>query len=430
MEPFAYQRPRTPDYRKLVLMLLAAASFSIWFFDLVPQMAPIDTGHLEGEPHVSDADFLALLDAPRSSTAPSTDAIVDEDAFDAQQSAIDEDPLLAALNSQPDPIEDSFPEFAHAGTPVTEPEPEAVDVTTAAEAEAATEATTAASENAALAVAATAAEVVPENGVVPAGGISAGMEASVQQTAFELSPSAGTLEAAPVLSPEVAAKLHEVDSMLTTGEILQAHAALSRLYWKQPELRSFIASRMEETAAEIYANRDAHFADPYVVQFGETLDSIAKQFDVPWQYLGRLNGVTPKTLQAGQKLKVLKGPFGAVVDLARFEMTVHAHGWFVRRYSIGIGRDHRTPQGEFTVQNKLENPTWYDPQGGQIEGDDPENPLGEYWLGLGDHIGIHGTIDASTIGKAASRGCIHLQDNDIAEVFQLLGVGSKVVIRE
>jgi lipoprotein-anchoring transpeptidase ErfK/SrfK len=111
-------------------------------------------------------------------------------------------------------------------------------------------------------------------------------------------------------------------------------------------------------------------------------------------------------------------------------MTVHAHGWFVRRYSIGIGRDNATPQGEFTVQNKLENPTWYDPKGGQIEGDDPANPLGEYWLGLGDHIGIHGTIDPTTIGRAASRGCIHLNDNDIAEVFQLLGVGSKVVIRE
>lgn len=426
MEPFAYQRPRTPDYRKLVLMLLAAASFSIWFFDLVPQMAPIDTGHLEGEPHVSDADFLALLETPRSSTAPAMDAIVDEEKFDSQQPEFDDDPLLAALNSQSDPIEDSFPEFGQAESSVAESKREAVDVTAAA-------LNSSAHSSAANASSAATAEsaVIPAGGVVPAGGLSPGLEAGVQQTAFDqLSPAASGLEALPVLSPEVAAKLHEVDSMLTTGEILQAHAALSRLYWKQLELRSFIASRMEETAAEIYANRDAHFADPYVVQFGETLDSIAKQFDVPWQYLGRLNGVTPKTLQAGQKLKVLKGPFGAVVDLARFEMTVHAHGWFVRRYSIGIGRDHRTPQGEFTVQNKLENPTWYDPQGGQIEGDDPENPLGEYWLGLGDHIGIHGTIDPTTIGKAASRGCIHLQDNDIAEVFQLLGVGSKVVIRE
>ena len=65
-----------------------------------------------------------------------------------------------------------------------------------------------------------------------------------------------------------------------------------------------------------------------------------------------------------------------------------------------------------------------------VDGDDPANPLGEYWLGLGDHIGIHGTIDPDSIGKASSRGCIHLADDDIAEVFQLLGVDSKVVIRD
>jgi L,D-transpeptidase ErfK/SrfK len=65
-----------------------------------------------------------------------------------------------------------------------------------------------------------------------------------------------------------------------------------------------------------------------------------------------------------------------------------------------------------------------------VEPDDPENPLGEYWLGLGNHIGIHGTNDPASIGQAASRGCIHLGDDDIAEVFGLLSPGSKVLIRK
>jgi L,D-transpeptidase ErfK/SrfK len=65
-----------------------------------------------------------------------------------------------------------------------------------------------------------------------------------------------------------------------------------------------------------------------------------------------------------------------------------------------------------------------------VEPDDPENPLGEYWIGLGNHIGIHGTNDSGTIGKAASRGCIHLGDDDIVEVFSLLSPGSKVLIRK
>ena len=75
------------------------------------------------------------------------------------------------------------------------------------------------------------------------------------------------------------------------------------------------------------------------------------------------------------------------------------------------------PPENSTSKEKLENPTWYNPDGGVVDADDPENPLGEYWLGLGNHIGIHGTIDPDSIGQAVSRGCIHLGDRDIEEVF-------------
>ncbi|MEO2016129.1 MAG: L,D-transpeptidase family protein, partial [Fuerstiella sp.] len=170
-------------------------------------------------------------------------------------------------------------------------------------------------------------------------------------------------------------------------------------------------------------------AEPYFVEFGDTLESIAQKYQVPWQYLARLNSTNPETLQAGQKLKVLNGPFGAVVDLNSFEMTIHAHGWYVHRYRIGVGKDQGTPVGEFTVQTKRENPTWVQPNGQTVAADNPQNPLGEYWIGLGEHIGIHGTIDPESIGRETSQGCIHLADGDITEVFNLLGPGSKVVIR-
>ena len=47
MDPFAYQKPQTRDKRKLALMMVAAASFSIWFFDLMPELAPVPTGSLD-----------------------------------------------------------------------------------------------------------------------------------------------------------------------------------------------------------------------------------------------------------------------------------------------------------------------------------------------------------------------------------------------
>lgn len=231
------------------------------------------------------------------------------------------------------------------------------------------------------------------------------------------------------LSPELAALLRQTDSWVQEGLILEAHAELSRVYWKHPEYRHVIRERIESTAGRIYASPQPRFKEHFV-DFGDTLQAIAQQYEVPWQYLAKLNRINPQNLQAGQKLKVLQGPFSAVVDLSDFEITIHAHGWFVHRYAIGIGKDNRTPVGEFTVESKLTNPTWFNPDGGQVDADDPENPLGEYWLGIGDHIGIHGTIEPESIGTARSRGCIHLAEPDIGEVFDLLGIGSKVLIRE
>jgi hypothetical protein len=232
-----------------------------------------------------------------------------------------------------------------------------------------------------------------------------------------------------VLTAEIAARLRRIEDFLEADQILEAHQELSDIYWKHPEHRHVIQEQIDETAAIIFTTPDRQFAEPHFVDYGETLGAIAKEYDVPWQYLARLNRVDPNSLQAGQELKVVRGPFGAVVDLTDFCLTVHAHGWYVHRYPIGIGAENGTPTGEFKIEEKLENPTWYNPDGGVVDADDPENPLGEYWLGLGNHIGIHGTINPDSIGKAVSRGCLHLGDQDIEEVFALLTVGSKVMIR-
>lgn len=234
---------------------------------------------------------------------------------------------------------------------------------------------------------------------------------------------------APVIPSDVADKLRLVEEWLEEDHLLDAHAELSSIYWKHPQLRSVILEQLERTATLIFSTNERHFGPTHFVEFGQTLEAIGREYNVPWEYLAMLNRVTPEKLQAGRELKVVRGPFGAVVDLHAFTLTVHAHGWYVNHYPIGTGKDAKTPTGRFTVQNKLENPTWYNPDGGVVDGDDPSNPLGEYWIGLGNQIGIHGTNDPSTIGRAASRGCIHLDDDDIAEVYRLLSPGSEVLIR-
>ncbi|HBN78669.1 MAG TPA: hypothetical protein DD473_23235, partial [Planctomycetaceae bacterium] len=96
---------------------------------------------------------------------------------------------------------------------------------------------------------------------------------------------------------------------------------------------------------------------------------------------------------------------------------------------IGTGKDSSTPLGQFQVVNKQPNPTYYGPEE-VIKADDPNNPLGEYWIDLGDSIGIHGTNEPDSIGQACSHGCIRMRDSDISQVYNLLTTKSRVAIRK
>lgn len=231
------------------------------------------------------------------------------------------------------------------------------------------------------------------------------------------------------LPASFAEALHDAQTQIKDGQYLESHSALSALYWKHPEHHELLIPTLQESAAVIFATPRKHFGEPHLVQPGETLESISREYQVPWAYLSRLNRVRPSELQAGSELKVVRGPFGAVVDLSLMKLTVHAHGWYIQHYQIGTGKDDSAPVGQFEVKEKLENPVWYRPEGGVVAADDPTNPLGEYWIGLGDHLGIHGTIDPTSIGRSVSRGYIHLDDKDIEEVFGLLIRGSEVIIR-
>ena len=231
-------------------------------------------------------------------------------------------------------------------------------------------------------------------------------------------------------TPPTVAGLAEIDRLIDKEQYLKAHELLSRLYWNQPSARRAIQSRIDQTAYSIYLAPHPHYLTPYVVQPGDNLTGIAKGYNVPWQYLKRLNRISkPSSIRPGQKLKVIKGPFSAVIDLSEFELVIHAHGYFVHRYRVGIGKDGSTPIGTFKVLDKVENPAYFGSDGEVIKADDPRNPVGEYWIDIGNAYGIHGTIDPDSIGKAESRGCIRMANKDIAEVYGLLGLASEVRIQ-
>jgi lipoprotein-anchoring transpeptidase ErfK/SrfK len=172
-----------------------------------------------------------------------------------------------------------------------------------------------------------------------------------------------------------------------------------------------------------------------VVRGGESLQDVAREYQVSWQYLARINGVDPRSVPEGTALKVIQGPFHAKAELGRFQLTVHSFGYVVATFPIGVGREHGLGSGKFLVTEKLNDPTYYGVNE-LIEHDDPRNPLGEFWLELNNEagslqgLGIHGSIDPESIGREVAQGSIRLRESDAAQVFDLLTVGSEVEIVE
>jgi LysM repeat protein len=220
-----------------------------------------------------------------------------------------------------------------------------------------------------------------------------------------------------------------IDRTIALGDLPTALEELSRWYWRNPDLRESLHPELVSLAEKVYFSPRPHFHEPYVVQPGDRLQSIARKYSVPWEYLCRANKVSAKKIRAGQQLKVVDGPFAAYVSLRNYELIVHHQGAFVAWYRVGVGKGTSTPLGTFTVKEKLVDPTYYGDDG-VISHSDPKNPLGERWIDIGNSFGIHGTIEPNSIGKNESRGCIRLINADVEELYDLLSVGSKVTIAE
>jgi lipoprotein-anchoring transpeptidase ErfK/SrfK len=107
------------------------------------------------------------------------------------------------------------------------------------------------------------------------------------------------------------------------------------------------------------------------------------------------------------------------------------------RYGVGVGRDGFTWAGTQTITRKAEWPDWHPPAEmiarqpylPRFMAGGPGNPLGARAMYLGSsEYRIHGTNDPSTIGKFVSSGCIRLTNEDVADLFSRVNVGTKVVV--
>jgi LysM repeat protein len=175
------------------------------------------------------------------------------------------------------------------------------------------------------------------------------------------------------------------------------------------------------------------YARSYEVVPGDTLTAIGQKFLVPYQLIMRVNRLESTRIIAGQTLKAIQGPIHLEIVKSRYELRAWLDEVCLGAYPVGLGIENSTPEGTFVVEQKIANPPYqpqHKPRSEFRDAGAPDNPLGSRWIDIGNHYGIHGTIEPSSIGGAVSEGCVRMHNRDVEEVYDFVVPGvSKVEIR-
>ena len=169
----------------------------------------------------------------------------------------------------------------------------------------------------------------------------------------------------------------------------------------------------------------------YVVAPGDSLEKIAKKFGTTVEMIRISNNIRGSLIRAGDRLRVFTGKFSIEVSKSANDLVLRMNGEFFKRYRVGTGEFNKTPVGDFIINDRIAQPTWWRPDGKAIPFGDKENLLGTHWLSINvKGYGLHGTWEPETIGKQASAGCVRMLNEDIEELFNIVTLGTPVSIRD
>lgn len=246
---------------------------------------------------------------------------------------------------------------------------------------------------------------------------------------------------------------------LQSSNPIAARALVSRLLELDrltPSDRDRAYDLVNSLWASLFLNTNVNpndtFMGVHTIKPGESLAKVVRNEQLACEtfLLKRINGIKDeRRIQIGQRLRVPKGAFHAEIlkDQFRLNLFLDSGGGSSERVMIasfrcGLGESNGTPTGRFKVRpkSKLIDPEWTHPKTGQhFASHDPMNPIGEHWIGIMGveesnknflGYGIHGTIDADSIGKDRSLGCVRLLADDVAFVYEcLVDPQSTIVIR-
>lgn len=169
----------------------------------------------------------------------------------------------------------------------------------------------------------------------------------------------------------------------------------------------------------------------YTVVSGDSLDRLARRFGTTVEVVRRGNNLPGQVIRVGTRLRILQAKCSLVVDKSENTLVLKLNDQFFKRYRVGTGQYSTTPTGEFKINGKVAQPTWFRPDGKSIPYGDKENLLGTHWMSIDvPGFGLHGTWEPDSVGKQSSQGCIRLVNADIEELFNIVPEGTPVLIQD
>lgn len=210
---------------------------------------------------------------------------------------------------------------------------------------------------------------------------------------------------------------------LTAGRYAEALAGLS-VWYDDPSLGLEESQRLEDLLAQlagtvIYSQQDL-LLPPHVVAPGETLATVAAPLGVGPQLLAKINGIDdPLRLLPGEHLKVIRGPFDAVVSISRRRLSLQLGGNYAGSFPVLIGRQYLTRVGGALPVTDVSRGA---------------GPAGQATLRrsivLDDGLVIEAVDDPTAVSDHVPPSSLIVSVRDLDELIDILGPGSRVLVRQ
>lgn len=251
------------------------------------------------------------------------------------------------------------------------------------------------------------------------------------------------LPAPTVQSTDVKKLLGQVTARETADDLVNARLILHQILLRRDadDVRAFVERKIGSlNTALVFGDRPMPEKARYRIVAGDLIGKLAKRFGNTQEYLLKANGIDkPELLRIGREIWVLQSP---VFELTVFKQSNSAvltlNGQFFKRYETGIGLSANVPSGLYVIRNKIKDPAYRLPDGREVAFGNPQNILGTRWVTLtatgatppAKGLGLHGTWNASSLGRPSDVGRVRFRNADIEELCTLLPDASAVNITD